>query len=109
MSRPSFGAAIWAIARACGRSGAWHRPSSWPRTPSAPGYKKAGVTFLDLVATDRVQGGLFDRPDDARSIRRMRAIDELNASFGRGAIGFGESGCACGGALSTRPAPPAGC
>ena len=28
-------------------------------------YKKAGVTFLDLVAADRVQGGLFDRPDDS--------------------------------------------
>src|SRR5277367_1676273 len=55
-------------------------------------YKKAGVTFLDLVAADRVQGGLFDRPDDARSIRRMRAIDQLNARFGRGAVGFGTAG-----------------
>ena len=55
-------------------------------------YKKAGVTFLDLVPADRVQGGLFDRPDDARSIRRMRAIDQLNARFGRGAVGFGTAG-----------------
>ena len=55
-------------------------------------YKKAGVTFLDLVAADRVQGGLFDRPDDSRSIRRMRAIDELNARFGRGTVGFGTAG-----------------
>jgi DNA polymerase V len=55
-------------------------------------YKKAGVTFLDLVAADRVQGGLFDRPDDARSIRRMRAIDQLNARFGRGTVGFGTAG-----------------
>src|ERR1700689_4367499 len=36
-------------------------------------YKKAGVTFLDLVAADRVQGGLFDRPDDARSISSTSA------------------------------------
>src|ERR1700734_1007566 len=55
-------------------------------------YKKAGVTFLDLVSADQVQGGLFDRPDDARSIRRMRAIDQLNARFGRGAVGFGTAG-----------------
>jgi DNA polymerase V len=55
-------------------------------------YKKAGVTFLDLVAADRVQGGLFDRPDDARSIRRMRALDQLNARFGRGTVGFGTAG-----------------
>jgi DNA polymerase V len=55
-------------------------------------YKKAGVTFLDLVAADRVQGGLFDRPDDARSIRRMCAIDQLNARFGRGTVGFGTAG-----------------
>jgi DNA polymerase V len=50
------------------------------------------VTFLDLVPADRVQGGLFDRPDDARSMRRMRAIDQLNARFGRGAVAFGTAG-----------------
>ena len=55
-------------------------------------YKKAGVTFLDLVAADRVQAGLFDRPDDARSIRRMRALDQLNARYGRGAVAFGTAG-----------------
>jgi DNA polymerase V len=55
-------------------------------------YKKAGVTFLDLVPADRVQNGLFDRPDDLRSVQRMRAIDQLNARFGRGMIGFGTAG-----------------
>ena len=55
-------------------------------------YKKAGVTFLDLMAADRVQDGLFDRPDDARSIRRMRALDQLNARYGRGTVGFGTAG-----------------
>ena len=44
------------------------------------------------MATDRVQGGLFDRPGDGRSILRMRAIDQLNARFGRGTVGFGTAG-----------------
>ena len=55
-------------------------------------YKKAGVTFLDLVAADQVQDSLFDRRDDARSVKRMRAIDELNKRFGRGTVGFGTAG-----------------
>ncbi len=55
-------------------------------------YKKAGVTFLELVPAGRVQRGLFDQPDDARSISRMHAVDELNARFGRGTIGFGTAG-----------------
>jgi DNA polymerase V len=41
-------------------------------------YRKAGVTFLDLAPAGRVQSGLFDQPGDARSIGRMRAIDQLN-------------------------------
>jgi DNA polymerase V len=55
-------------------------------------YKKAGVTFLDLVPAGRVQSGLFDQPDDTRSLQRMRAIDQLNVRFGRGTIGFGTAG-----------------
>jgi DNA polymerase V len=55
-------------------------------------YKKAGVTFLDLVPAGRVQRGLFDQPDDVRSVGRMYAIDQLNARFGRGTIGFGAAG-----------------
>ena len=55
-------------------------------------YNKAGVTFLELVPAGRVQRGLFDQPDDARSISRMHAVDELNARFGRGTIGFGTAG-----------------
>ena len=59
-----------------------------------PGYrhKKAGVTLIELVAADRVQGGLFDRPDDTRSMARMSAIDALNGRYGRGAVGFGSVG-----------------
>jgi DNA polymerase V len=55
-------------------------------------YKKAGVTFLDLVPAGRVQSGLFDQPDDTRSLQRMRAIDQLNVRSGRGTIGFGTAG-----------------
>ena len=35
---------------------------------------------------------LFNQPDDVRSISRMRCIDELNARFGRGTIGFSTAG-----------------
>jgi DNA polymerase V len=55
-------------------------------------YKKAGVILLDLVPAGSVQAGLFDKPDDARSIARMRALDTLNARFGRGTIAFGTAG-----------------
>ncbi len=41
---------------------------------------------------DKLLGGLFDRPDDARSANRMRALDGLNAPFGRGTVGFGGAG-----------------
>jgi uncharacterized protein DUF4113 len=47
-------------------------------------YKKAGVTFLDPL--------LLDQPDDVPSLRRMRAIEQLNARFSRGTIGFGTAG-----------------
>jgi DNA polymerase V len=55
-------------------------------------YKKAGVTFLDLMPADRVQGGLFDAPDDARSKARMLALDDLNARYGRGTVTIGTAG-----------------
>jgi hypothetical protein len=45
-----------------------------------------------LVSADRVQAGLFDRPDDARSMARMTAIDAINARYGRGAVAFGTAG-----------------
>jgi DNA polymerase V len=32
------------------------------------------------------------RPDDARSMARMAAIDALNARYGRGAVAFGTAG-----------------
>ena len=55
-------------------------------------YKKAGVMLLNLVAASEVQGGLFDTPDDPRSIARMQALDALNAKFGRGTVTFASMG-----------------
>jgi DNA polymerase V len=48
--------------------------------------------LLDLAPAAAPQSGLFDAPDDARSIARMRAIDRLNDRFGRGTIAFGTAG-----------------
>ena len=44
------------------------------------------------MSADRVKAGLFDRPGDARSMARMKAIDALNARYGRGAVAFGTAG-----------------
>ncbi len=55
-------------------------------------YKKAGVMLVDLVPAATVQGGLFDRPDDARSQARMKALDALNAKYGRGTVTFASMG-----------------
>lgn len=55
-------------------------------------YKKAGVTMIDLVPAASVQGSLFDRPDDDRSIARMQALDALNRKFGRGTVTYASMG-----------------
>ncbi len=55
-------------------------------------YKKAGVMLLDLVKADHVQSGLFDRPDDARSQARLRALDKLNRRFGRDTVSYAAAG-----------------
>jgi DNA polymerase V len=44
------------------------------------------------VPAGRVQSGLFDKPDDTRSIARMRALDTLNARYGRGTVAYGTAG-----------------
>ena len=48
--------------------------------------------LLDLARADRVQGALFDKPDDARSQARMRAFDKLNRRFGRDTIRYAAAG-----------------
>ena len=55
-------------------------------------YKKAGIMLLDLEPAERVAGGLFDRPDTAGSVARMRAMDQLNQRFGRGTVALAGAG-----------------
>jgi DNA polymerase V len=55
-------------------------------------YKKAGVMLLDLTPAAEVQAGLFDAPDYPKSVAGMKAVDGLNARFGRGTVGFGTAG-----------------
>jgi DNA polymerase V len=47
-------------------------------------YKKAGVMLLDLAPAARVQGDLWTAPESARSKSIMKALDRLNAYYGRG-------------------------
>jgi DNA polymerase V len=55
-------------------------------------YKKAGVMLLDLLPAAQVQGGLFDKPDSAKSAARMVAIDTLNKRYGRDTVTLAASG-----------------
>lgn len=52
--------------------------------------------LLDLARADRVQGALFDEPDDTRSQAPMRAFDKLNRCFGRDTIRYAAPGVARG-------------
>ena len=54
-------------------------------------YKKAGVMLLDLGKAAAVPDGLFDKRDSPASVSRMRALDALNARFGRDTIAFGRT------------------
>ena len=55
-------------------------------------YNKAGVILLDLVAAAGVQGDLWEAPDTVRSKALMRAVDQLNAEYGRETITLAASG-----------------
>jgi DNA polymerase V len=39
-----------------------------------------------------VQEGLFDKADDARRVRLMQTVDNLNGRFGRGTVSFASAG-----------------
>lgn len=54
-------------------------------------YKKAGVMLVDLVKASSVGSALFDSRDGPRSVARMRALDGLNARFGRDAVTMGRT------------------
>ena len=47
---------------------------------------RVGVALSNLALKEAHQPDLFDKPSDARLVT---AIDELNAKFGKGAIGYG--------------------
>ncbi|HGM7294849.1 TPA: Y-family DNA polymerase [Stenotrophomonas maltophilia] len=51
------------------------------------GYKKAGVSLLDLIHMDVQQGDLFAGIDQ-RSKAIMEVMDRTNQKFGRGSMGF---------------------
>ena len=44
--------------------------------------------LLGLVPAAGIGGGLFDRPDDPKSLARMKAVDALNGRFGRDTVTF---------------------
>lgn len=55
-------------------------------------YKRANVLLMDLVPAAGVGAALFDAPDDERSKARMKAMDRLNARFGRGTVSIAGAG-----------------
>lgn len=59
-------------------------------------YNKAGVMLLELAPAASVQGSLFVAADSDRRKALMRALDRLNANYGRRAVHFAASGVAHG-------------
>jgi DNA polymerase V len=55
-------------------------------------YKKSGVMLLDLAPASVVQGDLWTAPDSARSKALMKAMDSLNAHYGRDTLGYASAG-----------------
>lgn len=55
-------------------------------------YKKTGILLLDLVPAEGVQGSLFLRPDEARRVSLMRAMDAINRRYGRDRVRFAGTG-----------------
>ena len=55
-------------------------------------YKKAGVELLDISAAAIVQGDLWAAPDSTRRKALMKAVDVLNADYGRATVRFAASG-----------------
>lgn len=55
-------------------------------------YSKAGVICSDLVSAETITADLFDLPDSEADISLMRALDRINARFGRGVVMVGSSG-----------------
>ncbi|MCE9620268.1 MAG: Y-family DNA polymerase [Planctomycetes bacterium] len=54
-------------------------------------YKKAGVMLHRLCRRERMQAGLFDGRDHARSRRLMRLMDDVNREWGDDALRIGSA------------------
>lgn len=64
-------------------------------------YKKAGVILLDLAPASRVQGDLWETPDTPARKRLMRALDTINAEYGRDTLVYASAGRQRGWALKS--------
>jgi DNA polymerase V len=55
-------------------------------------YKRAGVIINDIINAGTVQGNLFDTTDRAKQAKLMKAVDGVNAIFGRHSVELAASG-----------------
>ncbi|MFZ5734396.1 MAG: Y-family DNA polymerase [Pseudomonadota bacterium] len=55
-------------------------------------YSKAGVIFPKLTSASVVQTDLFGQPDTMQSVALMRALDAINARFGRSTMTYATQG-----------------
>ena len=55
-------------------------------------YKKAGVILSDICPDNEIQGNLFDTTDRSKQAALQKAIDEIHAKSGWGAVQMGVQG-----------------
>jgi DNA polymerase V len=55
-------------------------------------YKKAGVMFNDLVPENQIQSNLFDVRDRNRSMKLMKALDNINIKMGSSTLKYAAVG-----------------
>ncbi len=55
-------------------------------------YKKTGVILKELVPESQVQMALFDSVDRGRSKKLMKVLDNINGTFGAGALKYAGEG-----------------
>ena len=55
-------------------------------------YAKVEVMLTNICPTTSIQRSLFTQPDDARSIRLMATMDQINARLGRHTVHLGAEG-----------------
>lgn len=55
-------------------------------------YKKVGVMFNDLVTENQIQSNLFDVRDRNRSVKLMKALDNINIEMGSSTLKYAAVG-----------------